>query len=147
MIADWITGLSMKKFAADNLWCSFDLKLVEKTRAAIARTLQQGEVWIGRQTAGLPSLNIRLADELNFAFFRKATPQLKKLLRRSRIRVTLAVDALPAEYLGQLETLLQRLSKYGDRVFVQISEAARENLTIDLSAFQLVLVPAPAKAR
>ena len=149
MVADWITGLSMRKFAADNLWCSFtaDLKLIEKTRAAIARTLEQGEVWIGRQTAGLPNLNIRLADELNFAFFRKAAPQLKKLLKQSRSRVTLAVDALPVEYLGQLETLLTRLSQYGDRIFVQISEAARENLTIDLSAFQLVLVPAPVPVK
>ena len=149
MVADWIAGLSMKKFAADNLWCSFsaDVKVVEKARAAIARTLEQGEVWISRQTAGLPSLNIRLADELNLAFFKKAAPQLKKLLKQSRTRVTLAVDALPVEYLGQLETLLRRLSKYGDRVFVQIGETARANLTIDLSAFQLVLVPAPVPVK
>jgi len=148
MVADWIAGLSMKKFAADNLWCSFtsDLKLVETARAVLARTLQQGEVWISRQTAGLPSLNIRLSDKLSFAAIKKAAPQLRKMLRQSRTRILIAADTLPAEYLDDLEALLKRLSKYGDRVFVQISETARENLTIDLSAFQLVLVPAVATA-
>ncbi len=146
MIADWITGLSMRKFAADNLWCAFgdDLKLIENARAAIARTLRHGEVWIGRQYAGLPSLNIRLGSALSFTAIAKAAPQLRKLLRQSQTRILLAADTLPVECVDDLEKLLKRLSQYGDRVFIQISEAARENLSIDLSAFQLVLVPVTA---
>jgi hypothetical protein len=144
MIADWVAGLSMKKFAADNLWCTFgdDLNLIENARSRIARYAEQGEVWIGRQYAGLPSLNIRLGDALSFAAVRKARPQLKMLLKQSRARILLAADTLPLERLGDLEKLLKRLSQYGDRVFLQISESAREKLTIDLSAFHLVLVPA-----
>jgi radical SAM superfamily enzyme YgiQ (UPF0313 family) len=143
MIADWIAGLSMRKFAADNLWCSFgdDLHLIENAQAKIARYLEQGQVWIGRQYAGLPSLNIRLGDAMSFAALRKARPQLKKLLKQSHTRILIAADTLPVEYLGDLEKLLKRLRKYGDRVFLQISETARENLTVDLSAFQIVLVP------
>jgi radical SAM superfamily enzyme YgiQ (UPF0313 family) len=146
MVADWIAGLSMRKFAAENLWCAFgdDLKLIENARAAIARTLRHGEVWIGRQYAGLPSLNIRLGSALSFTALAKAAPQLKKLLSQSQTRILLAADTLPVECLDDLEKLLKRLSRYGDRVFIQISEAARENLTIDLSAFQLVLVPVAA---
>jgi radical SAM superfamily enzyme YgiQ (UPF0313 family) len=148
MVADWIAGLSMRKYAAENLWCTFgdDLKLIENARAAIARTLRHGEVWIGRQYAGLPSLNIRLGDALSFTAIAKAAPQLKKLMRQSQTRILLAADTLPVECLDDLEKLLTRLRKYGDRVFIQISEAARENLTIDLSAFQLVLVPVAAPA-
>jgi radical SAM superfamily enzyme YgiQ (UPF0313 family) len=143
MIADWIAGLSMRKFAADNLWCTFgdDLHLIENARAKIGRYVEQGQVWIGRQYAGLPSLNIRLDDALSFAALRKARPQLRKLLKQSRTRILIAADTLPLERLDDLEKLLKRLRKYGDRVFLQISETARENLTIDLSAFQLVLVP------
>ncbi|GAA0566840.1 B12-binding domain-containing radical SAM protein [Rhizomicrobium electricum] len=143
MIADWIAGLSMRKYAADNLWCTFgdDLHLIENARAKIGRYVEQGQVWIGRQYAGLPSLNIRLDDALSFAAVRKARPQLRKLLKQSRTRILLAADTLPLERLDDLEKLLKRLSQYGDRVFLQISEVTRERLTIDLSAFQLVLVP------
>jgi Fe-S oxidoreductase len=143
MIADWIAGLSMRKYAADNLWCSFgdDLHLIENARAKIARYLAQGQVWIGRQYAGLPSLNIRLGDAVSFAALRKARPQLKKLLTQSRTRILIAADTLPLEYLDDLEELLKRLRKYGDRVFLQISEVTREHLTVDLSGFQIVLVP------
>jgi radical SAM superfamily enzyme YgiQ (UPF0313 family) len=139
MIADWIAGLSMKQFAAENLWCSFsdDLHLIEAARNRIARYARQGAVWIARTD----SLSIRLDDHWSFAAIRKARPQLKKMLQNSRSRILLAADSLPAEYLGELETLLKRLTRYGDRVFLQISDAARERLTIDLSAFQLVLVP------
>ncbi len=143
MIADWIAGLSMRKYAADNLWCSFgdDLHLIENARAKIARYLAQGQVWIGRQYAGLPSLNIRLGDAVSFAALRKARPQLRKLLTHSRTRILIAADTLPLEYLDDLEKLLRRLRKYSDRVFLQISEVTRENLTVDLSGFQIVLVP------
>ena len=120
------------------------LKLIENARAAIARTVHHGEVWIGRQYAGLPSLNIRLGSALSFTAITKAAPQLKKLMRQSQTRILLAADTLPMECLDDLEKLLTRLRKYGDRVFIQISEAARDNLTIDLSAFHLVLVPVAA---
>jgi radical SAM superfamily enzyme YgiQ (UPF0313 family) len=149
MIADWVAGLSMRKFAADNLWCAFgdDLHLIEIARAKIARSLAQGEVWISRQYAGLPSLNIRLGGDWSFAAIKKAAPQLRKMLKRSRSRILLAAESLPVESLGDLEKLLKHLRKYGDRVFVQVGETAREHLTVDLSAFHLVLVPAPAPAK
>lgn len=144
MIADWIAGLSMKKFAAENLWCTFndDLHLIENARARLARFVRQGEVWISRQYAGLPSLAIRLDNAWSFAAIKKARPELRKLLKHSRSRILIAADTLPAECLEDLEKLLKRLRKHGDRIFLQLSEAARDRLTIDLSAFQIVLVPA-----
>jgi radical SAM superfamily enzyme YgiQ (UPF0313 family) len=142
MIADWIAGLSMRRFAQDHLWSALatDWRLLEHIEARLARYLRQGEVWIGRQA--LPSLNIRLGAAPDLAFFRKAAPDLKKLFKQSRARLTLAIDVVDADYLRQLEKLLQRLAKYGDRIRVDLSEATRARLTVDLSAFQLVLVPA-----
>jgi hypothetical protein len=49
---------------------------------------------------------------------------------------------MPAQYLKQLERLLSRLANHGDRIFVVLSDSLRERVTIDLSAFNLVLVPA-----
>jgi radical SAM superfamily enzyme YgiQ (UPF0313 family) len=138
MMADWIAGLSMRKFAADHLWVTPDL--VEQVQAALAHYLFQGEVWISRQTEGFPSLNIHMGYSLNLAFFRKGAPQLKKLLAQSQARITLTIDALPNEYRAPLEKLLKRLAKHGDRVFLEISEATRAQLGLDLSAFQRVTV-------
>jgi hypothetical protein len=65
-------------------------------------------------------------------------------LKQSQTRILIAADTLPAECLDDLEKLLKRLRKYGDRVFLQLSETARDKLTIDLTAFQMVLVPVTA---
>ncbi len=138
MLADWIVGLSMRKFATDHLWAAPDL--LDSVEAALARTLRHGEVWISRQTAQLPSLNIHIGHSLNLAFFRKSAPQLSKLLRQSQARIILTIDTLPSEYRHHLEKLLKRLAKHGDRVFLEISEATRAHLSLDLSAFQLVTV-------
>jgi hypothetical protein len=52
---------------------------------------------------------------------------------------------MPSQYIHQLEKLLRRLTKHGDRIVVELSEATRQRLAIDLSAFHLVLVPVPAR--
>jgi len=182
MMADWIAGLSMRKFAADHLWSTLtaEVRLLSSVESTLRRLLErfpekwepvfdqktrqtkvkqvsdskirkhalaQGEVWVGRQAAGLPSLNIRLGAVPDIAFFRQGAPQLKKLLARSQTRITLALDHLALESLSvdtrkALEKLLKRLSKYGDRVVLELSEATRAKLKVDLSAFQLVLRPA-----
>jgi len=141
MIADWVAGLSMRKFAESHLWPVVTPDLLEQVHAALARYLHQGEVWVTRQK--VPSLNIRIDRGFNLAFFKKARPELKKLFTQSTARLTLTIDAidtLPREYRRGLEKLLKRLSKYGDRVIVEISEATRARLGLDLSAFQLVMV-------
>jgi radical SAM superfamily enzyme YgiQ (UPF0313 family) len=142
MIADWIAGLSMRAFARDHLWSAVPgLNLLDSVRAAVERYLPRGEVWVTRQ-ATVPDLKIRLGGVLNRRFFRKAAPELRRLLAQSRARLTLAVDGMPAEYRRQLGKLLKRLSRYGDRVCLELSEATRQQLKLDLSAFRIVLVPA-----
>jgi len=145
VIADWITGLSMKAFARDNLWrgAAFDMGILESVQEAIARRLRLGEVWITRR-ASVPDLTIHLGDALNKRFFRTAAPELRRLLEQSRARVTLAVDDMPTKYAKRLDKLLARLADHGDRVFVVLSESLRERLTIDLSSYNLVLAPVKA---
>jgi radical SAM superfamily enzyme YgiQ (UPF0313 family) len=147
-IADWITGLSMRDFARNHLWTALsgsasDSRLLESVQAAVARYLRQGEVWITRKAAAAtPTLNIHLGDALSRRFFKVAAPELRRLMEQSRTRLTLAVDGMPAQYQKQLERLLSRLASHGDRIFVVLSESMRQRVTIDLSAFNLVLVPA-----
>ena len=104
---------------------------------------RSGEVWVTRKAAAAtPNLTIHLGDALSRRFFRSAAPQLRRLMEDSRARLTLAVDGMPARYMKQLERLLSRLAGHGDRIFVVLSESLRQRVTIDLSAFNLVLVPA-----
>jgi hypothetical protein len=150
-IADWITGLSMRAFARDHLWAApsgsaSDVRLLDSVQAAIARYLHQGEVWVTRKAAtAAPNLTIHLGDALSRRFFRRAAPELRRLMEESRTRLTLAVDGMPAQYVKQLERLLSRLASHGDRIFVVLSENLRQRVTIDLSAFNLVLTPAAGR--
>jgi radical SAM superfamily enzyme YgiQ (UPF0313 family) len=148
-IADWITGLSMRDFARNHLWAALsesvsDTRLLDSVQAAIARYLRQGEVWVTRKAA-TTNLTIHLGDALSRRFFKVAAPQLRRLMEDSRTRLTLAVDGMPAQYLKQLERLLSRLAGHGDRVFVVLSDSLRQRVTIDLSAFNLVLTPAAGR--
>jgi len=138
VLADWITGLSMRRFANDHLWPAPDL--LDHVQAALARYLRKGEIWVTRRSAELPSLNIRISHGLSLGFFRNSAPQLMKLMRQSHARLTLSIDALPSEYHQHLAKLLKRLAKHGDRVVLEISEATRARLGLDLSAFHLVTV-------
>ena len=139
MLADWIAGLSMRKFAEAHLWTAPDL--LEQVRAGLARYLRQSEVWISRQ-AERPRLTIRIGHGFNMAFFHKCRPQLRRLMRGTQAQMTLAIDnfASDSEYRRHLAKLLKRLSKYGDRVAVEISETTRARLGLDLSPFHLVTV-------
>jgi len=148
VIADWIAGLSMRAFARDHLWAAVapDAGRLERARATIARCIAQSEVWVSRQAADLPSLNIHIGNELSLRFAKKAVPEMKRLMKKTRTRLILGIENIPDDYVPDIDRLLKRLSRYGDRVFVQLSEATRERLSIDLSRFQVVLVPAGNRA-
>ena len=145
-ISDWIIGLSMRAFARDHLWSTLPARtperhLLDSVRAAIARHLSQDEVWVTREATASPNLTIHLGDALRQRFFKAAAPHLCRLLEQSRACVTLTVDGMPPQYLGQFERLLARLARYGDRVSLVLSENLGRRMTLDLSIFDLVLTP------
>jgi radical SAM superfamily enzyme YgiQ (UPF0313 family) len=152
VISEWVVGLSMRNFARDHLWTAVpdsagDTPLLDAAKAALARYLHQGEIWVTRKAAmAAPNITIHLGDGLNRRFFKDATPHLRRLLEQSRARLTLAVDGMPAQYVKELERLLSRLANHGDRIFVILGESLREHVTIDLSAFNIVLDPTVGSA-
>ena len=72
-------------------------------------------------------------------FFRRAAPGLERLLKHTRARLTLRIDALPVQHLEHLSLLLSRLARYGDRVSIIVDEKVRSLIPIDSSVFNLVL--------
>ncbi|MGB8600611.1 MAG: hypothetical protein WCD42_00260, partial [Rhizomicrobium sp.] len=149
VISDWITGLSMRNFARDHLWTTpidyvTDTNLLNSVQEIIARRLQNGKVWVSHKTSkAIPNLTIQFDAAPNRRFLKIATPVLHRLMKQSHAHLTLSAEDIPSRQLKQFERLLTRLENYGDRVFVIIDEKLCGQIDIDLSIFNLMLIPSP----
>jgi hypothetical protein len=76
---------------------------------------------------------------LDGRFFRRAGRGLEQLMKDTRARLTLRIDALPTQHQEHLSVLLSRLARYGDRVSIVVDERLRSLVQIDSSVFNLVL--------
>ncbi len=148
VLADWIAGLSMHDYIRRNFLTerSRALGLAQRTSALLhklcAADIHRGVVEIGsRVSEGEDHLQIMLHGQVGRLFFARAARHLERMLRRSAGTVTLHIEALREDQQQQLARLLRRLAPYGDRVSVWIDERMRPLVSIDPSAFHLVLTP------
>jgi len=157
-IMDWIAALSMRDFAQRHFrrsaTAAADCMAASRWFSALQRR-------IGRQLAragatvelildqgAAPHLRILLRGAPGRAFFARCASKLPRLLKRTQTRVTLIVDELQQGQLLQFQVLLERLARYGDRVYVCVAEPLRTRLAIDSSVFHLMLEsPGEALAR
>jgi radical SAM superfamily enzyme YgiQ (UPF0313 family) len=140
-VSDWITGLSMQgyvkqHFAAANA----DQGVIERRVAAVRRALA-GYLEAGKVTLSFrqPDLALSMKALVDGRFFQRAAPGLERLLKHTRARLTLRIDALPAQQQEHLSLMLSRLARYGDRVSIIVDEKVRSLIRIDSSVFNLVL--------
>jgi hypothetical protein len=87
----------------------------------------------------VPDLAIGLKERTDQRFFARIAPYLQRLLRDTRARVTLQIDALQPLHLPALQDLLRVLARYGDRVSIVVDERLRALVAVDSSVFNLVL--------
>jgi radical SAM superfamily enzyme YgiQ (UPF0313 family) len=146
VVLDWITALAMR----DYIRRYFGLDPASERRAAdatldfiqrsFANCLRRGHLEVSLAlTESVTRLAVTLRGAVDGRFYTRAARRIEKLLRRTATTVSLRIDAFPARHLGYLEHLLQRLSRYGDRISLQLSDELRCVLAVDLSAFHLVL--------
>jgi radical SAM superfamily enzyme YgiQ (UPF0313 family) len=140
-VSDWITGLSMQgyvkqHFAAANADQGVLERRVAAVRAALAGYLEAGKVTLSFRQ---PDLALSMKALLDGRFFRRAGPGLERLLKHTRARLTLRIDALPTQHHEQLGQMLSRLARYGDRVSIIVDDRLRSLVPIDSSVFNLVL--------
>jgi len=140
-VSDWITGLSMQgyvkqHFAAANA----DQGVIERRVAAVRRALA-GYLEAGKVTLSFrqPDLALSMKALVDGRFFQRAAPGLERLLKHTRARLTLRIDAMPAQQQEHLSLMLSRLARYGDRVSIIVDEKVRSLIRIDSSVFNLVL--------
>jgi len=151
-VVDWIAALAMRDYVDRNFAAprAEDAAAASRWLASIERAtrryLRKGAASMELKflAESVPRLHIRLHGGLDRAFFRRCSRRLARLLRRTRASVTLVVEEIEQARLPDLQRLLRRLARHGDRVFVEVSERLRHVVTVDSSVFNLVLDrPAP----
>jgi hypothetical protein len=146
VMVDWIAGLSMRDYVDRH----FPVELVnagrvEKLFARMQRLksvrLAQTRVALTLRRLAVPDLSIRLRGGLPRAFFSEIGRRLDKLMCRTRSTLTLRIEGLREHELPDLNRLLARLARYGDRVSIVLDERVRKLVRVDSSVFHIVLEP------
>jgi len=144
VISDWIVGLSMREFALHHMAIQAPKTTTVDRHLASLRALigdgiiQKPSSHATNQATG-PNLVISLSDLPHRRVLKRAIPRLRRVLKHTRASITLQVDSDQSTQLKQIEHLLKRLARYGDRVFVVVDENLRGIVTVDSSVFNLVL--------
>jgi radical SAM superfamily enzyme YgiQ (UPF0313 family) len=148
-VTDWIVGLSMRDYIDRHFEPSGEparraaREYLHRLERVLARYRRAGVLDVSlneaRNAAG--TLSLRLKGWLDRGFFVRAARQLETALRDKRTYVTLRVDALHETHVRHWRKLLRRLSRYGDRVEIVLSEALRHRAEVDSSVFTLRFDP------
>ncbi len=146
VINDWISGLAMRDhvervFGVDRPrkrpTVQATLEFIERRYAA---SLRRGALAVSAAPAAtLDHLEITLRGYVERRFFTRAGRRLERLLRRPTVKLTLHIEELAEGQRHQLDRLLRRLARYGERVSIQMNENPRAMLAIDSSVFHLIL--------
>jgi radical SAM superfamily enzyme YgiQ (UPF0313 family) len=146
-IVDWIAGLAMRDYVRRHFEpAGLRAPAPVERRLATMRAFVAEQVRIGRVSLVARAARIELSLSFDATaghrFFRRLGRHLDRLLRFQGTTLTLNVDALPAGEVPDLERLLARLARHGDRVFVLLGERLQRLVQVDSSRFNLVLAPA-----
>lgn len=145
---DWVIALSMRDYVDRHFIREFEEKnrivahYLDKIRRAFQRYLNQGnlEVSLTQVKNTAANLTIKFNGVLERDFFRKGERYLSRVLKKTAASITLNIGEIHAEQLKNLNRMLKKLSRYGDRVYISIPEELRNLVNIDSSIFNLVLV-------
>lgn len=145
-VEDWIVGLAMRDYIERHfrpaLASSSSLeRWLERLEFALRRFRERGSVRISLAggATGQLVLAVRARAISDGAIFRRAARHLEQVLRRTTSQVTLRLEELHDAHLPELERLLQRLARYGDRIRIVLDEQLRNRVQVDSSVFYLAL--------
>ncbi|HKQ60073.1 MAG TPA: radical SAM protein [Candidatus Polarisedimenticolaceae bacterium] len=152
-VEDWIVGLSMRAYIDRHFERPSEQarravrRHVERMEQAFRRYRSAGtlEVALHEPPGRTMSLSLRLRGRLDRGFFEQAGRRLERVLRGSAASVTLHIDILPESHRSDLERLLRRLSRHGDRIRVHLHETLRHLVRVDSSVFDLSLALGPLR--
>ncbi|MFQ5583302.1 MAG: radical SAM protein [Calditrichia bacterium] len=148
VLQDWVIALSMRDYVDRHFIREFEEKnrivahYLEKIRKAFRRYLSQGnlEVSLTQMKNTASNLTIKFNGVLEKDFFRKGERYLSGVLKKTAASITLNIGEIHTAQLKNLNRMLKKLSRYGDRIYISIPEDLRNLVNIDSSVFNLVLV-------
>ncbi len=147
VVEDWIVGLSMRDYAERHYVAPVErarepargyLRSFEK---AFRHYVHEGalEISFDEVRHAAANLSISMKGWLDRRFFTRAARHLEQVLEGTTSCITLHIEELHETQRRHLKRLLDRLSRYGDRVHVAVREELRGIIEIDSSVFNLVL--------
>ncbi len=149
VVQDWVVGLAMRDYvnryfvgnvARVRLLEEGYFRSIEKV---FRRYVRKGALNVSLEevkNAGA-NLSLSLKAGLDRRFFVRAARHLEEVLADTTSSITLHIEELNAAQRRHLKRMLNRLSRYGDRMYIGVREELREMIEIDWSAFRLVLEP------
>jgi radical SAM superfamily enzyme YgiQ (UPF0313 family) len=148
VVQDWVFGMSMRDFVDRNFIHEFETtnQIAHKYSEIIKNTfnhyLDHGalEVSLNQVKDKATHLSIHLKGILEKDFFKRAEHHLEKLLRDSASSITLRIEVLHETHYKHLKRLLNKLSRYGDRINIVVNEKIRHSVEIDSSVFNFILL-------
>jgi len=149
VIREWATALALRDYIRRHVVLEPErernvmrrhLGVIQK---AFARYLREGalELSIQQIANARPQLSLSMHGALDRRFFALATRHLKRVLEGGKLSVTLRIGEFSDQQCHHFQRLLRRLSPYGDRIYVTISQQLANTIHIDSSVFNLVLSP------
>ncbi len=146
VVTEWVRGLAMRDYVRRHLTTEAPRadrliqRLLDFARRAYADHIRRGAVSIGVEgDVSGPRVVLDLKGQIEARFFSGVARRLEKVLKHSAATLTLRIEDLRACQRPQLERLLRRLARYGDRVVIQVGDGLRPLLGIDSSVFHLAL--------
>lgn len=151
VIVDWIAGLAMRDYVERHFAAKEGTATLRhyrrRAQEKLGRYLRDGRLalaWEWMDAA--PNLIVSLQGWLDGRFFRRAGRQIEQLLKHTSATVTLRIEALQGSQLRDLDRLLRRLARHGDRVSVAVDKKLGCLVSIDSSVFHVILGEASTRA-
>ncbi len=135
---DYVDRHFIKEFDEQNV-------LAESYSESIERSfepyMEKGslEVSLSRVKNTAANLSISIKGMIDKDFFENVAPHLEDVLRNTSSSITLNIEHFQETQRQHMNQLFQRLSRYGDRIYIAVHEKWRDKVNIDSSVFNLVL--------
>jgi hypothetical protein len=149
VIRDWVFGLSTRDYVDRHFEreSEHDRRLARShltsIKTALSRYLHGGslKVSLSQSRDATSHLSFHINGRLDRAFFGRAAHHLDKMLRNTRSSLTLRIENFDARELHMLQSMLDQLLTYRDRIKIAADEQSRRIIKIDSSVFNLVVAP------
>jgi radical SAM superfamily enzyme YgiQ (UPF0313 family) len=147
VVQDWVVGLSMRSYIDRHFVREYEKShsLSDNYKGALERALEgylsHGalEVSLKKVRNAASNLSISIKGLMDREFFVGAAPHLEQFLKNTSSSITLNIEEFHETQRQHLHGLLNRLSRYGDRIHIAVHEKFRHMVDIDSSVFNLVL--------